>query len=103
MTMGQTSEEVAARYGVTRQVQDQFSARSHDLADKAIKAGKFKEEIVPVTVKVRRLNVFQFISHTNASRVCVTDVELCSQVKDAKGEEKTVTVDTDEGSLPLTP
>lgn len=70
MTMGQTSEEVAARFGVTRQVQDQFSARSHDLADKAIKAGKFKEEIVPITVKV----------------------------KDPKtGEEKTVTVDTDEG------
>lgn len=53
MTMGQTSEEVAARFGVTRQVQDAFAARSHDLADKAIKAGRFKEEIVPISVKVR--------------------------------------------------
>lgn len=48
--MGHTAEEVANRYNVTREEQDAFAVRSHELAEKAIKEGKFKEEIVPVEV-----------------------------------------------------
>jgi len=48
---GITSENVAKKYGVTRAVQDEFAARSFNLAEAAQKAGKFKEEIVPVTTK----------------------------------------------------
>lgn len=48
--MGHTAEEVANRYNVTREEQDAFAVRSHELAEKAIKDGKFKDEIVPVEV-----------------------------------------------------
>ena len=48
--MGHTAEEVANRYNVSREDQDAFAVRSHELAEKAIKEGKFKDEIVPVEV-----------------------------------------------------
>jgi len=49
--MGITAENVATRYGVTREEQDRMGAESHKKALAAIAAGKFKEEIVPVPVK----------------------------------------------------
>jgi acetyl-CoA acyltransferase len=51
MSMGHTAEEVAKRYNVTREDQDRFALASHQKAAAAIKAGKFKDEIVPLTVK----------------------------------------------------
>jgi acetyl-CoA acyltransferase 1 len=69
LNMGQTSENVAERYGVSRETQDQFAALSHKKAAEAIKAGKFRDEIVPVTVTV----------------------------EDDKGNSKTITVSQDEG------
>src|SRR5690625_2477905 len=53
MGMGHTAEEVAKRYGVSREDQDAFAVESHRRAAKAIKEGKFKEEIVPAEVKER--------------------------------------------------
>lgn len=50
-SMGLTAEEVAKQYKVSRQDQDEFSFQSHQKASAAIKAGKFKDEIVPITVK----------------------------------------------------
>lgn len=50
MSMGHTAEEVAKRYEVSREDQDAFAVRSHELAEKAIKEGKFKDEIVPIEV-----------------------------------------------------
>ncbi len=50
--MGITSENVAAEYKITRQEQDEFAAASNQKAVKAIKDGKFKEEIVPITVTI---------------------------------------------------
>lgn len=49
--MGITSENVAADYGITRQQQDEFAAASYQKAAAAQKAGKFKDEIVPIKVK----------------------------------------------------
>lgn len=49
--MGLTAEAVAAEYKVSREDQDEFSYNSHQKAIKAITEGKFKEEIVPITVK----------------------------------------------------
>lgn len=54
MAMGNTAEVVAERYGITREEQDQFAYRSHMRAAKAIKEGKFDEEIVPVKTRVLR-------------------------------------------------
>lgn len=50
--MGITSENVAAEFGISRETQDKFSAESFQKAAAAQKAGKFKEEIVPLKVKV---------------------------------------------------
>lgn len=50
MSMGHTAEEVAKRYGVSRAEQDEFAVRSHELANLAIKEGKFLDEIVPIDV-----------------------------------------------------
>ena len=51
MSMGHTAEQVAQRFGVSREDQDAFALRSHQRAARAIHEGKFKGEIVPVTVK----------------------------------------------------
>ena len=51
-TMGITAENVAAKYGITRERQDEFSYKSHMKAAKAIAEGKFKNEIIPVKAKV---------------------------------------------------
>jgi acetyl-CoA acyltransferase len=48
--MGMTAEEVAKKYGITREEADAFALRSHQNALAAIAAGKFKEEIVPLKV-----------------------------------------------------
>lgn len=49
--MGLTAENVAERFNVSRDEQDEFGARSQQKAEAAIKAGKFKSQIVPLTVK----------------------------------------------------
>jgi acetyl-CoA C-acetyltransferase len=48
--MGITAENVAQKFGISREEQDEFSAKSQNKAEAAIKAGKFKEEIVPVAI-----------------------------------------------------
>jgi len=52
--MGITAENVAARYGITREAQDEFAASSQQKCEKAQKDGRFTEEIVPVPVKVKK-------------------------------------------------
>lgn len=78
MSMGHTAEQVAEKYGVTREDQDAFAVRSHQRAAKAIAEGKFKEEIVPVEVTKR------FVDDNN------------------KLQETTILFDTDEGVRPDT-
>ena len=52
--MGITSENVAEKFGVTREDQDEVAARSQARAIEAIKSGAFKEEIVPVIIKTKK-------------------------------------------------
>ncbi len=54
--MGLTAEKLATKYGITREEADQFSYRSHQNALAAIAAGKFKDEVVPVEVKITALD-----------------------------------------------
>ncbi|MCB1009703.1 MAG: thiolase family protein, partial [Acidobacteria bacterium] len=54
---GITAENVARKYGITREAQDAFAASSHDKAIAAVAAGKFAEEIVPVTVRRGRKEI----------------------------------------------
>jgi acetyl-CoA acyltransferase len=53
--MGLGTENIARKFGITREQADQFSLDSHKKAVAAIAAGKFKEEIVPVEVKITSL------------------------------------------------
>lgn len=53
-SMPETAEEVARVDGITREDADAFAVRSHERALAAIEAGRFKDEIVPVTVKTRK-------------------------------------------------
>ncbi|MDQ0352795.1 acetyl-CoA acyltransferase [Alkalibacillus filiformis] len=73
MSMGHTAEEVANRYGVSREDQDAFAVRSHERAAKALAEGKFDDEIVPVEVTDRTIG------------------------PDNKVQERTVTLSQDEG------
>ena len=52
--MGNTAENVAKQWQITRQMQDEFAVASQNKAEAAQKAGKFKDEIVPVTIKSRK-------------------------------------------------
>ena len=52
--MGTTAENVARQWQITRQQQDEFAVRSQNKAEAAQKSGRFKDEIVPVTLKSRK-------------------------------------------------
>ena len=54
MHMGVTAENVAAKFGISRQDQDALAAESHRRAAAAIEAGHFRDQIVPVTLKSRK-------------------------------------------------
>ncbi|MCU0425223.1 MAG: thiolase family protein [Candidatus Kapabacteria bacterium] len=64
MNMGLTAERVADQWKVSRADQDAFAAESHARAAKAIADGKFKDEIVPVQVRVDKMNGTGFKSST---------------------------------------
>jgi acetyl-CoA C-acetyltransferase len=55
--MGNTAENVAKQWQITRQQQDEFAVASQNKAEAAQKAGRFKDEIVPVTIKSRKGDV----------------------------------------------
>jgi acetyl-CoA C-acetyltransferase len=55
--MGTTAENVAKEYQITREEQDRFAVASQNKAEAARKAGRFKDEIAPVTVKTRKGDV----------------------------------------------
>jgi acetyl-CoA C-acetyltransferase len=59
--MGVTAENIAAKYGFTREQQDEFAVASHKKASKAIESGYFKDQIVPIELKTKK-GVEQFTS-----------------------------------------
>ncbi len=52
--MGVTAENIAAKWGITREDQDAIAVESHNRAQRAIEGGRFKEQIVPVMLKSRK-------------------------------------------------
>jgi len=92
--MGLTAEAVAKEYKVSREDQDAFAYNSHMKALKAIKEGKFKDDIVPVTVKETYLDAKEkkqtrdFIVDTDEGPRADTTMEALAKLKpvfDAKG------------------
>lgn len=59
-TMGETAENVAEKYNVSREDQDAFGLRSQHLAEKAIAEGKFKEQVIPIEIPQKKGNPILF-------------------------------------------
>ncbi len=87
--MGITAENVAQKFGITREEQDEFSARSQNKAEAAIKAGNFKDEIVPVPVPQPKGDPVLF--DTDEFPRFGTTKETLSKLKPAFKKDGTVT------------
>ncbi|HUN54016.1 MAG TPA: acetyl-CoA C-acyltransferase [Smithella sp.] len=74
LTMGANADRLARRLGITREEQDNYAARSHRLADAAIKNGVMKKEIVPVVVP----RTGQLVKDDNGPRAGVTAEKFAS-------------------------
>ncbi|MEY2802607.1 MAG: hypothetical protein RL513_2192 [Pseudomonadota bacterium] len=82
--MGMTAENVAEAYGITREQMDVLAAESHRRAAAAIAAGRFKEQVVPVTLKTRKGEVaFDTDEHVKAD----TSTETLAKMKPAFKKE----------------
>jgi acetyl-CoA C-acetyltransferase len=87
--MGVTAENIAEKYRITREEQDEFSAISQNKAEAAIKAGKFKEEIVPIAVPQPKGEPVLF--DTDEFPRFGTTKEILAKLKPAFKNEGTVT------------
>ena len=87
--MGITAENVAEKYGITREMQDEFAVRSQNRAEAAIKAGKFKDEIVPVMVPQRKGDPIVF--DTDEFPKFGNSMEKVSKLRPAFKKDGTVT------------
>ena len=79
--MGITAENVAEQWGITREEQDEFAVISQNRAEAAIKAGKFKDEIVPVEIPQRKGD--QIIFDTDEFPKFGTTMEKVAKLKPA--------------------
>lgn len=84
-----TAENVAVKYNISRQAQDEFALRSHRNACAAIDAGKFKDEIVPVPIPQRRGEPILVTRDEHARPD--TSLERLAQLPPVLGPGKTVT------------
>ena len=86
--MGITAENLAEKYGLTREMQDEFAAASQQKCEKAQAEGRFKDEIVPVPVKVKKEMVM--VDKDEGPRAGVTK-ESISKLRPAFKADGTVT------------
>ncbi len=86
--MGITAENLAERYGITREMQDQFALESQEKAHAAIESGRFKEEIVPVSIPQKKGEplVFEVDEHPRK-----TTLEALGKLRPAFKKDGTVT------------
>ena len=86
--MGTTAENVAKKWQITRKQQDEFAVASQNKTEAAMKAGKFKDEITPVTVKTRKGDV---VVDTDEFPKSGVTLESISKLRPAFDKEGTVT------------
>jgi acetyl-CoA C-acetyltransferase len=86
--MGTTAENVAEKYQITREQQDAFAVASQNKAEAAIKAGRFEDEIVPVTIKTRKGDV---VVDTDEHPRFGTTLEMVTKLRPAFAKEGSVT------------
>jgi acetyl-CoA C-acetyltransferase len=87
--MGCTGEVVAEKYGVSRREQDEFALKSHEKAIAAIQAGRFKDEILAVTIPQKKGAALVF--DTDESPRADTSLEALARLKPAFAPKGTVT------------
>jgi acetyl-CoA C-acetyltransferase len=87
--MGVTAENVAKQFGISREAQDKLSVKSQNLAEAAQKAGKFKDEIIPVPIPQRKGDPVMF-ANDEFIRTGAT-LEALSGLKPAFAKDGTVT------------
>jgi len=86
--MAQTAEKIATRLSITREEQDEYALRSHQLGAAAVASGRFAEEIAPVTIPSRRGDtVVDTDDHIRPD----TTLEGLAKLRPAFGKEGTVT------------
>lgn len=88
MTMSWTAENVAERFGITREMQDAFAVESQRRAAEAVASGYFREEIVPVTVKEKKK---EFVFDTDEFPRPGTSMETLARLKPIVKPDGTVT------------
>jgi acetyl-CoA C-acetyltransferase len=86
--MGTTAENVAKQYQITRQQQDDFAVKSQNKAEAAMKAGRFKDEIAPVTIKSRKGDV---VVDTDEYPKAGVTLDSIAKLRPAFDKEGTVT------------
>jgi acetyl-CoA C-acetyltransferase len=86
--MGNTAENVAKKWQITRQQQDEFAVGSQNKAEAAQKAGRFKDEIVPVTIKGRKGDI---VVDTDEYPKHGTTLEAVGKLRPAFAKDGTVT------------
>ncbi len=86
--MGITADNIAEQYGITREEQDEFAMMSNLRACEAIKAGLFKDEIVPVEIKTKKGPA---VFDTDEHPVAATTMEGLAKLKPAFKKDGTVT------------
>jgi acetyl-CoA C-acetyltransferase len=89
VSMGEGTDNYSKRYDLTREEQDEFAARSHAMAAKAIETGKFDDEIVPVTVPQRRGDPV-IVSKDEGVRADTT-IDSLGKLRPAFSKEGTIT------------
>ncbi|TAH35417.1 MAG: acetyl-CoA C-acetyltransferase [Planctomycetota bacterium] len=86
--MAQTAENLARKYDISRAAQDEFALRSHQRGAEAVRSGRFREEIVPVTVKAGKKEVrVELDDHIKPD----TTLDGLSQLRPAFGKDGSVT------------
>jgi acetyl-CoA C-acetyltransferase len=86
--MGNTAENVARQWQITRQQQDEFAVKSQNKAEAAQKAGRFKDEITPVVIKSRKGDI---VVDTDEYPKHGTTLETLGKLRPAFDKEGTVT------------
>ncbi len=86
--MGITAENVAEKYGISREMQDQFALESQEKAHSAIENGRFKDEIVPVFIPQRKKDPIKFEIDEHPRK---TSLEALAKLRPAFKKDGTVT------------
>jgi acetyl-CoA C-acetyltransferase len=87
--MGMTAENIAAKFNISREEQDRFSAESENKAERAIKSGLFKDEIVPVEIPQKKGAALRF--DTDEYPTLGTTMETLTKLRPAFKSDGTVT------------